>query len=289
MGRNAPRALASDLIDDALNGRTPTIYDQTDKNTRVVNQQETIAACEANRKVKDRFSEWIWQNEDRAQRLARLYNDRFNNIRLRTYDGSHLTFPGLNRSLPPAATISIKHQKRRGLAGAPDAQYLLAAYCVGAGKNGASWLSMLRQEMKPPVCLATKPMIVVPNHLVEQWGAAFLALYPHAQLFVAGKEVFAAFGNRQKLRRGSRDRYLRRGNRNPTVCFKSYLCPIRPSASSASRSEQLEGGDLWRKGCAGRQPSYRQGTGKGKETPHDELKDRADREHKDETPLFPSK
>ena len=94
-----PRAIASDLIDDALNGRTPTIYDQIDKDTRVVNQQETIAAREAQQKIKDRFSEWIWQDEERAQRLARLYNDRFNNIRLRTYDGSHLTFPGLNRSL----------------------------------------------------------------------------------------------------------------------------------------------------------------------------------------------
>jgi N12 class adenine-specific DNA methylase len=93
-----PRALASDLIDDALNGRTPTIYDQIDKDTRVVNQQETIAAREAQQKIKDRFSEWIWQDEERAQRLARLYNDTFNNIRLRTYDGSHLTFPGMNRS-----------------------------------------------------------------------------------------------------------------------------------------------------------------------------------------------
>ena len=64
-----------------------------------MNQQETIAAREAQQKIQDRFSEWIWQDEERATRLARIYNDRFNNIRLRTYDGSHLTFPGLNRSL----------------------------------------------------------------------------------------------------------------------------------------------------------------------------------------------
>ena len=63
-----PRAIASDLIEDALNGRTPTIYDPIDKDTRVVNQQETIAAREAQQKLKDRFSEWIWQDEDRAQR-----------------------------------------------------------------------------------------------------------------------------------------------------------------------------------------------------------------------------
>jgi hypothetical protein len=104
------RALASDLIDDALNGRAPTIYDQIDKDTRVVNQQETIAAREAQQKIKDRFSEWIWQDEERAARLSRFYNDRFNNIRLRSYDGSHLTFPGMNRSLLRRNDLD-KHQK----------------------------------------------------------------------------------------------------------------------------------------------------------------------------------
>src|SRR6185369_8029130 len=68
-----PRATAAELIEDALNGRTPTIYDQLDKDTRVVNQQETIAAREAQQKINDHFSEWIWQDEERAQRLARLY------------------------------------------------------------------------------------------------------------------------------------------------------------------------------------------------------------------------
>jgi N12 class adenine-specific DNA methylase len=104
------RALASDLIDDALNGRTPTIYDQIDRDTRVVNQQETIAAREAQQKIRDRFSEWIWQDEERAGRLARLYNDRFNNIRLRTYDGSHLTLPGMNSSILRRNGLD-KHQK----------------------------------------------------------------------------------------------------------------------------------------------------------------------------------
>ena len=95
-----PRALASDLIEDALNGRTPTIYDQIDKDTRVVNQQETHcrprSAAEAQGQV---------QRMDMAGRgprrsaLPGIYNDTFNNIRLRTYDGSHLTFPGMNRSM----------------------------------------------------------------------------------------------------------------------------------------------------------------------------------------------
>ncbi len=187
-----PRALASDLIDDALNGRTPTIYDQIDKDTRVVNQQETIAAREAQQKIKDRFSEWIWQDEDRASRLARLYNDRFNNIRLRTYDGSHLTFPGLNRSLLRRNDLD-KHQKDAVWRALQNDNTLLA-HCVGAGKTAV--ITVTAMEMKR-LGLAAKPMIVVPNHLVEQWGAAFLALYPHANIFVAGREAFAA-GNRQK-------------------------------------------------------------------------------------------
>ena len=187
-----PRALASDLIDDALNGRTPTIYDQIDKDTRVVNQQETIAAREAQQKIKDRFSEWIWQDEERAQRLARFYNDRFNNIRLRTYDGSHLTFPGLNRSLLRRNDLD-KHQKDAVWRALQNDNTLLA-HCVGAGKTAV--MAVTAMEMKR-LGLAAKPMIVVPNHLVEQWGAAFLALYPHANILVAGREAFAA-GNRQK-------------------------------------------------------------------------------------------
>lgn len=187
-----PRAKASDLIDDALNGRTPTIYDQLDADTRVVNQQETIAAREAQQKLKDRFSEWIWQDEERAQRLSRLYNDKFNNLRLRTYDGSHLTFPGMNRSVLRTNDLD-KHQKDAVWRVIQNDNTLLA-HCVGSGKT---WeVTAACMELKR-LGLANKPLITVPNHLVEQWGAAFLMLYPQANIFVAGKDAFAA-GNRQK-------------------------------------------------------------------------------------------
>src|SRR6266700_3402284 len=92
------RMSASALIEDSLNMRVPTIYDTLEDDTRVINQTETIAAREAQQKLKDRFSMWIWEDPSRTERLARLYNDTFNNIRLRTYDGSHLTFPGMNRT-----------------------------------------------------------------------------------------------------------------------------------------------------------------------------------------------
>ena len=187
-----PRALASELIEDALNGRTPTIYDQIDKDTRVVNQQETLAAREAQQKLKAAFSEWVWKDEDRAQRLARYYNDTFNNLRLRTYDGSHLTFPAMNRSMLRNNDLD-KHQKDAVWRILQNDNTLLA-HVVGAGKTAV--MTAAAMELKR-LGLAYKPMIVVPNHLVEQWGAAFLALYPGAHIFVAGKDAFAA-GNRQK-------------------------------------------------------------------------------------------
>ena len=92
------RMSAADLIEAALNLRVPTIYDTLPDDSRVVNQTETITAREAQQKLKDRFSKWIWEDPGRTERLARVYNDKFNNIRLRTYDGSHLTLPGMMRA-----------------------------------------------------------------------------------------------------------------------------------------------------------------------------------------------
>ncbi len=91
------RFRASELIEQALNGRTPTAYDEHEDGSRTINQQETIAAREKQQQLKDRFREWIWQDGERASRLARDYNDRFNNLRLRNFDGSHLTLPGMVR------------------------------------------------------------------------------------------------------------------------------------------------------------------------------------------------
>ncbi|HEU5380271.1 MAG TPA: SNF2-related protein [Ktedonobacteraceae bacterium] len=186
------RTTAANLIEDALNLRTPTIYDYNSDNTKTVNQTETLAAREAQQKLKDRFSKWIWEDPARAERLAHLYNDRFNNIRLRTYDGSHLTFPGMNRvglrnnDLDP-------HQKNAVWRTIQNKNTLLG-HCVGAGKTAEITASVMEKKR---LGLATKSMIVVPNHLVEQWGNEFLKLYPQANIFVAGKEHFTA-GNREK-------------------------------------------------------------------------------------------
>src|SRR5258708_5277610 len=183
---------ASDLIEDALNMRVPTIYDTLEDDSRVINQTETIAAREAQQKLKDRFARWIWEEPTRTERLARLYNDTFNNIRLRTYDGSHLTFPGMNRTGLRNSDLD-PHQKNAVWRVLQNKNTLIG-HVVGAGKTNAMAASCM--ELKR-LGLAKKPMIAVPNHLVEQWGAAFLALYPQANIFVAGKDFFTT-GNREK-------------------------------------------------------------------------------------------
>jgi N12 class adenine-specific DNA methylase len=92
------RLTATDLIEQALNIRAPTVYDYLEDDRRIMNQEETIAAREAQQKLKDRFAAWLWEDPGRTEQLTRRYNDLFNTIRLRQYDGSHLTFPGMNKS-----------------------------------------------------------------------------------------------------------------------------------------------------------------------------------------------
>ncbi len=186
------RFRASELVEQSLNGRTPTAYDEHEDGIRTVNQPETIAAREKQQHLKDRFRDWVWEDRDRAERLAKEYNFRFNNIRLRDFDGSHLTLPGMvGTSLRDGDLAS--HQKNavwRILQGGCP----LLAHVVGAGKT---WTMTAAAMELRRLDLAKKPMFVVPNHLVEQWGAEFLKLYPQARLFVAGKDHFET-GHRQQ-------------------------------------------------------------------------------------------
>ena len=186
------RFCASELMEQSLNGRTPTAYDDHQDGSRTVNQAETIAAREKQQQLKDRFREWVWEDRERAGRLAQEYNLLFNNIRLREFDGSHLTLPGMVRTSLRDADLA-PHQKNavwRILQGGSP----LLAHVVGAGKTwtmAAAAMELRRLE------LAKKPMFVVPNHLVDQWGAEFLKLYPQARIFVAGRDHFET-GNRQQ-------------------------------------------------------------------------------------------
>ncbi len=186
------RFRASELIEQSLNGRTPTAYDEDADGNRIVNQPETVAAREKQQQLKDRFRDWAWEDRERATRLAQEYNFRFNNIRLRDFDGSHLTLPGMVRTSLRDGDLA-RHQKDavwRVLQGGSP----LLAHVVGAGKT---WTMTAAAMELRRLGLAKKPMFVVPNHLVDQWGAEFLKLYPQARLFVAGKDHFES-GNRQQ-------------------------------------------------------------------------------------------
>ena len=159
-----------------MNGRTPTAYDEDADGNRTVNQPETIAAREKQQQLKDRFRDWVWEDRERAARLAREYNFRFNNIRLRDFDGSHLSLPGMVRTSLRDGDLA-PHQKNavwRILQGGSP----LLAHVVGAGKT---WTMAAAAMELRRLDLAKKPMFVVPNHLVDQWGAEFLKLYPQAQ------------------------------------------------------------------------------------------------------------
>jgi hypothetical protein len=147
------RFSAASLIEHALNGRAPTAYDEHADGTRTLNQQETIAAREKQQQLKDRFREWVWQDGARAARLARDYNDRFNNLRLRTFDGSHLTLPGMARELLRDRDLA-RHQKNAVWRILQSGSTLLA-HVVGAGKTwtmAASVMELRRMGSRKSRC-----------------------------------------------------------------------------------------------------------------------------------------
>jgi N12 class adenine-specific DNA methylase len=176
------RANGTWLLELALNMKSPTIYDTIqdgNREERVVNQEATMAAREKQKLIKERFRSWVFSDPERTERLVRTYNDNFNNLRPRAFDGSHLDFPGMNR------TLTLRpHQKDavwRGMSGGNT----LLAHVVGAGKT----FTMAATGMKlKQAGLIKKPMYVVPNHLLEQFAREFMQLYPNAKLLVAAKE-----------------------------------------------------------------------------------------------------
>ena len=274
------RLYASSLIEDSLNGRTPTAYDEMEDGSRIINQQETIAAREKQQQLKDKFREWVWTNPERSTRLARYYNDHFNNIRLRQYDGSHLTLPGMNRECLRAGDLD-KHQKDAVWRIMQTGSTLLA-HVVGAGKTYE--MAAAAMELRR-IGLAKKPMIIVPNHLVEQFGAEFLRLYPNAKLFIAGKEHFSA-GNRQqamaRIATGNYDAVI--------VSHRSFeMLPVSDDTFTRfvdEEVEKLESAILEAKAQNGDSRRIVKELEKAKKRFVAKLKKRADRENKDNTLTF---
>jgi N12 class adenine-specific DNA methylase len=170
------------LIDSSLNLKTPTVYDEYKEDgttKRTLNQTETFAAREKQQRIKQRFSGWIFSDPDRAERLVRLYNDTFNNLRLQQFDGSHLTFPGMTQAI----TLN-PHQKAAVWRIVSDGNTLLA-HVVGSGKTYIMATAAMKLKQAG---IVRKSLIATPNHMLEQVGREFLHLYPNARLLIAGKE-----------------------------------------------------------------------------------------------------
>ena len=187
------RASAYRIIEDTLNLRDTRIfdyvYDEHGNKKAVLNHKETTAAQAKQEVIKQAFQDWIWKDPERRNRLVRYYNDTFNSIRPREYDGSHITFGGISPEikLRPHQVNAIAHILYGG--------NTLLAHKVGAGKTFE--MVAAAQESKR-LGLCQKSMFVVPNHLVGQWASEYLRLYPSANILVTTKRDFET-GNRKKF------------------------------------------------------------------------------------------
>ncbi len=180
------------LFEDALNSRATTIYDTIEENgkeKRVVNQHKTIAAREKQNKIQESFKEWIFKDPERREDLEKTYNAKFNQIRLPKYDGSYLKFPEMN------PLIELRPHQRNAVHRIITSGNTMLHHSVGTGKTYTITAAAVKLRQYG---LAKKPMIVVPNHLVEQWGDSFRTLYPNANILVAHKEDLTK-ENREKF------------------------------------------------------------------------------------------
>ena len=187
------RASAYRIIEDTLNLRDTRIfdyvYDEHGNKKAVFNAKETTAAQAKQEVVKQAFQDWIWKDPERRNRLVRYYNDTFNSVRPREYDGSHITFGGISPeiTLRPHQVNAIAHILYGG--------NTLLAHKVGAGKT-FEMVAAAQENKRLGLC--QKSMFVVPNHLVGQWASEYLRLYPSANILVTTKRDFET-GNRKKF------------------------------------------------------------------------------------------
>lgn len=187
------RANAYRLIEDALNLRNTKIfdyvYDEENKKKPVLNKKETAIAQAKQDKIKQVFQDWIWQDQDRRERLTRIYNEKFNSVIPREYDGSHITFDGINPE------ITLRPHQVNAIARVLYGGNTLLAHEVGAGKTFEMVASAMESKR---LGLCNKSLFVVPNHIIEQFASEFLQLYPSANILVATKKDFET-ANRKKF------------------------------------------------------------------------------------------
>ena len=187
------RANAYRILEDTLNLRDIRIYDTIQdaegKEKRVLNQKETTLAQQKQQAIKDAFRDWVWKDPDRREDLVKTYNELFNSIRPREYDGSHISFDGMNPE------IELREHQRNAVAHILYGGNTLLAHEVGAGKTFEMVAAVMESKR---LGLCQKAMFVVPNHLTEQWASEFLRLYPSANILVATRKDFEK-ANRQKF------------------------------------------------------------------------------------------
>ncbi len=175
---------AGELLADALNSRVPQIFDMfkdASGERRVLNVIDTEAARDKLQKMKEAFQSWVWTDPDRTDRLARVYNDRFNNIAPRRFDGSHLKLPGAS------GAFSLYGHQKRGIWRIISSGSTYLAHAVGAGKTMTMAAAIMEQRR---LGLIAKAMLVVPGHCLAQAAREFLALYPNARILVADETNF---------------------------------------------------------------------------------------------------
>ena len=190
------RINAYQIIEQTLNLKDVRIFDYVidddGKKKPVLNKKETAIAMEKQDAIKQAFKDWIWNDPERRNRLCGMYNEKFNSIRPREYDGSHLIFPNMNPeiTLRPHQLNAVAHSLYGG--------NTLLAHAVGAGKT-YEMIAIAEESIR--LGLSSKCMIVVPNHLTEQWGADILTLYPNAKVLVATKKDFEKKNRKRFLSR----------------------------------------------------------------------------------------
>ena len=187
------RANAYKILEDSLNLRDVRIYDTVEdadgKERRVLNARETTLAAQKQQAIRDAFKDWIWRNPERRRALVHQYNEEMNSTRPREYDGSHITFGGMNPS------ITLRDHQLGAIAHILYGGNTLLAHEVGAGKT----FEMVAAAMEAKrLGLCQKSLFVVPNHLTEQWASEFLRLYPSAKILVTTKKDFETH-NRKKF------------------------------------------------------------------------------------------
>ncbi len=187
------RINAYKIIEETLNLKDVRIFDYVEdedgKKKAVLNKRETAIAQAKQELIKQGFTDWVWNDPERRERLTKLYNEKFNSIRPREYDGSHITFNGMNPE------INLREHQRNAVAHILYGGNTLLAHAVGAGKTFE--MVAASQESKR-LGLCNKSLFVVPNHLTEQWAAEYLQLYPAANILVATKKDFET-KNRKKF------------------------------------------------------------------------------------------